>query len=250
MLGLGRPAAAQELLLTTSFSDRQAGHGEDQGTWGYAIDPSGAIGGGYEDANGTTHGLLRTANGRMITIDDPYAAYHGTFLYSINAVGASTGYYYDSSYEYHAFLRSPDGTFTTFAYESIPSWGIAINRAGWIAAAYYSNEDAYESFLRAPDGTMTPFAAPDAGSDYLEGTLSTAINDAGVITGYYVTTDGSTYGFVRATDGTITEFNVSGAADTWSYSINQVGATTGILRGYGRCVSWLPARYGWHHHHL
>jgi hypothetical protein len=147
MVGLSRPAAAQGLLFTITFDDRQAGQSANQGTWAFGINPSGAIVGGYTDANNLDHGLLRTAEGRMITIDDgPF----GTVANGINAPGAITGYYYDSSDEFHGFLRSPDGTFTTFDYESIPSWGVAINRAGWIAAAYYSNDGAFQSFLRAP----------------------------------------------------------------------------------------------------
>src|SRR5450755_827227 len=76
----------------------------------------GAITGVYFDANGVSHGFLRTPDGKVSSFDAPGAAnvppkapwfWMGTLPVSINDAGMITGYYIDANNVSHGFLRFP-----------------------------------------------------------------------------------------------------------------------------------------------
>jgi len=95
----------------TTFDAPGAGSGAYQGTGCFSDCPvslnnAGAITGQYIDANLVQHGYLRSAEGRITSID-PQGSFY-TFSSGINDSGAITGYYRDVNNVYHGFLRIPD----------------------------------------------------------------------------------------------------------------------------------------------
>lgn len=70
----------------------------------------GAITGSYTDASGTSHGFLRSLDGKITSFDAPGADttagdFNGTFPISINDQGTIAGYYIDTNNVMHGFLR-------------------------------------------------------------------------------------------------------------------------------------------------
>ena len=68
--------------------------------------------GSYTDADGVSHGFLRTRNGRFTIFDVPGAGSapnqgEGTFPYGNNSVGEIMGAYVDKRLVNHSFLRLP-----------------------------------------------------------------------------------------------------------------------------------------------
>jgi uncharacterized membrane protein len=100
------------------------------GTQPQAINPSGAIAGWYQDANGVTHGFLRTRNGTFTSFDPTGSTY--TVATGITPEMTITGWYQDTSGFAHGFLRAPNGNLTTFDYPgtSAGTSAFAINPAG------------------------------------------------------------------------------------------------------------------------
>jgi hypothetical protein len=65
-----------------------------QGTFPYAINEAGAIGGHFQDANNVLHGFIRAADGLIVAFDAPGAgtgAFQGTQGFAINSEGAIVG---------------------------------------------------------------------------------------------------------------------------------------------------------------
>ena len=89
--------------------------GSYNGTSPSSINDLGAIAGSYYDANGFSHGFLRSPEGKFTTFDVTGAGGYGSFPIALNLEGDIVGYYTDSNYSFHAFLRSPNGTFTTWS---------------------------------------------------------------------------------------------------------------------------------------
>jgi len=81
-----------------------------QGTGCYSdcpvgLNDSGTVTGSYADANNTQHGFVRTAEGRLVTIDPP-----GTILTqpeAINDSGVVVGYWVDANDLFHGFIWTP-----------------------------------------------------------------------------------------------------------------------------------------------
>lgn len=82
------------------------------GTFPNSINDAGAVTGHYADAQGVTHGFVRSPSGKFTTIDaqgagSVAASGYGTFPESINDAGALTGHYTDVHGIIHGFLRIP-----------------------------------------------------------------------------------------------------------------------------------------------
>jgi hypothetical protein len=88
--------------------------GSFNGTYPSAINDLGVVAGYYWDANGFSHGFLRSPDGKFTTFDVPGVGGFGTTPLAMNLEGAVVGFYTDSNFSFRAFLRSPDGNFTTW----------------------------------------------------------------------------------------------------------------------------------------
>jgi hypothetical protein len=225
------------------------------GTYGAAIDATGAVTGYYVDASGVAHGFLRTPNGKFTLIEAKDAgtqAGQGTFSVNLNQKGGIAGYYVDASGGTHGFVRSRDGHITEFdAPEGIGStwtgWTACLNDMGDVAGSYYDNTGNQRGFVRKPDGTFETFAYAAPGSAPLapwsaQGTNIWTLNDAGATSGVFVDTKNVYHGIVRSADGKMTVFDVPRApkgADTIPQDINSAGAIVGL---YNDAPDSNPAR--------
>jgi len=219
------------------------------GTYVTSVGLEGVLAGYYWDGQYIGRGFVRSTNGTIATFEVPGAAY-GTYPLTAG-IGGVAGAYLDTTLATHIFTAA-NGTATNadppggVALSVDPSFGsfgtgIAINATGTIAGYYFETITGnpyggnYRGFLRASDGTFTTF---DAGSETscCLWTFPYGINSAGAATGSYNDDTGTNHGFVRATDGTITVLDVPGAVTfspygyggTISYSINDLGETTGF----------------------
>lgn len=209
----------------TEFDDPGAGSlaNQGQGTTPQQINNFGAVTGYYIDANGLSHGFVRTPDGKITNFDEPEAgtgAYQGTTAGSINDFGLIAGYYTDGNYFDHGFLRTPDGKFTSLDAPGAvtSSFGTIVynlNDLGTVAGYWFDVNYAAHGFLRTLDGHFTSFEAPGAGtgssnSGYTEGTFVTALNLEGATTGFGIDTNADASSFVRTSNGKVTTFTIPG----------------------------------------
>ena len=212
------------------------------GTCPFAINDFGTVTGWDQDKNNVYHGFLRTAEGRIVTIDvsgEGTNAYQGTSSTSINDWGVVVGYYVDLNNTGHGFLRSPQGQINTFddseagtgAYQG--TYANSINNFGVIAGTVTDSKGFNHGFVRTPDGNIATFTPPGSvGGAY--GTGIALINDLGVIAGYYFDANNVGRGYQRTPDGTITDYNVpdsgTGAFEgSWVNALNVAGTTVGYV---------------------
>ena len=228
--------------------------GSYNGTYPSSINDLGAITGSYWDANGFSHGFLRSRDGNFTTFDVPGVGGYGTTPRAFNLEGAVVGTYTDSNYSFHAFLRSPDGTFTTWigpdactgngSEGCYGSGALNINAFGTIAGRFDDNSGnfVHHSFVRNAKGKLKVFDVPGAGTGSYQGTgcpgCLLGLNQWGAIAGIYSDANSVNHGFVRSPDGKFTTFDAPGAG-TGSYegtgcfsdcpvSLNDWGAITGV----------------------
>jgi hypothetical protein len=237
-----------------SFDAPGAGTGTNQGTIVSSVNLAGVLTGYYDDANGLSHGFLRSPKGEFKTFEVPGSGCYGTFPIDLNLEGAVVGYYTDPNYLFHAFLRSPDGKFRTFVGPgscdtgtSTGCYGSAafnINVFGTIAASYEDNSGNFvgRGLLRDLNGELRPFDVPGAGTGSYQGTgcpgCALGLNHSGAIAGNFTDANNVHHGFLRGSGGKFRTFDAPGAG-TGSYqgtgcfsdcpvSLNDSGAITGI----------------------
>jgi len=196
-----------------------------------AITATGVIIGSYVDANGVTHGFLRSRGGNFTTFDVPDST--STTPTDINPAGVITGWYNDTFGNLHGFIRARDGSITSF--DAPPGFDIlgspygpgapppSINPSGTIAGMYGAAFPNFvtHGFLRSSDGKLTTVDFPGASN-----TEVLAINPAGVIVGDFSDAVSGYQGFLRTPDGTFTVIGPPGA-QTIPAGINPAGAIAG-----------------------
>lgn len=187
----------------TTFDVPGAGMGPGQGTFlvfNDGISLSGAVVGGYGDANGFKD-FIRTPDGAFTTFDPDGSTFPDTA--GINSQGVTMGFYAGDSGSYHGFVRSADGDIASF---DVTGAGSAtgqgtepenINTAGDITGNYVDGGGANHGFLRTKQGLITTFDAPGAGTGAGQGTIPFCNNTSNAITGFYVDADGRVHGFLR-----------------------------------------------------
>jgi uncharacterized membrane protein len=191
-----------------------------QGSFANAINPAGAVTGGFFGSTVASHAFLRAPNGTFTTFDPLGSTSTGAG--AINPAGMVTGNFIDVTGVSHGFLRTSDGTITAF--DPVGSTGTfvaGINPAGTIVGAFFTTDGFVHGFLRASNGTITVFDPPGSGL-----TVPSAINPAGTIVGHFANSSG-VHGFLRASNGTITVFDAPGSIETSLVAINPGGTVTG-----------------------
>jgi hypothetical protein len=258
----------------TTFDAPGAGStGLGQGTYGYGINPEGAIAGQYLDDDNVSHLFLRAPDGTITTFDAPgagTAAGQGTVIATIeglNPEGAiaaayvNTGDLDSGTQVLHGAVRAPDGTFTEF---DIPDAGTGpgqgtntagINPAGTIPGFYIDSGGVNHGYVRARDGRITKFDVPGAGTGSGQGTFGQNINPPGDVDGMYIDSSGVYHGFVRSRHGVITIIDVPGAGTasgqgTFPSQNNPEDAITGWYidaSGVQHGFLWIPPfhQHGW-----
>ena len=180
------------------------------GAAGWFFDPYGRAVGSYEDANFTTHGMIRGRNGTVTAFDVPGAgtgAYQGTSCPGCkiagNRWGAIAGTIVDANYVNHGFLRSVDGRSIVFDVPGAGTVGgqgtgcysdcpVALNDLAEMAGTLVDVNYVLHGYVRSPDGKIATF--DPAGST---GTQPQAINNEGTIVGVYLDAANVNHAFVR-----------------------------------------------------
>jgi hypothetical protein len=227
--------------------------GSYNGTYPNGINDLGAITGSYADANGFSHGFVRSPQGKFTTFDVPDAGGFGTNPVAINLEGAIAGIYTDSNYSFRAFLRTADGKFTTWigpgacttdgSQGCFGSGASNINAFGIVAGGYEDDDGnfVHHNFVRTPDGKVKTFDVPGAGTGSYQGTgcpgCYLGLNQFGAIAGIYSDANSVNHGYLRSPAGKFTTFDAPGAGtDSYegtgcpsdcSVSLNNWGAITG-----------------------
>lgn len=248
--GFLRTAAGRFITFDAPGADTTPG--SFNGTNPTGINDLGAVTGNYWDANGFSHGFLRSPDGKFTTFDVPGVGGYGTTPRALNLEGAVVGFYTDPNFLFHAFLRSPDGKFKTFvgpgACDTGTSAGCYGNEAtsiglsGTIVGNFMDGNFVGHGLIRHPDGALTTFDVPGAGTGTYQGTgcpgCNLGFNQFGAIAGIFSDSNSVNHGFLRSRDGKITTFDAPGAG-TDSYegtgcfsdcpvTLNDWGAITGI----------------------
>jgi hypothetical protein len=151
------------------------------------IDDRGDVDGLYTDAQGATHGYLRSADGTTWTkIDDPSAAEAsgaGTVPQSISADGSTIiGYYVDNAMVQHGFLYR-HGAFTTYDAPNASATAVNFYYQGEFGGYYIdSNEASHAFYVR--DGRLHKIQAPCLPSPAMgEGAALVAVSQVGTFFG-------------------------------------------------------------------
>jgi uncharacterized membrane protein len=195
----------------TTIDVAAAGTSSEQGTFGLAVNLTGAVAGYFIDSNGFVHGFIRSAGGAITTADVPVNGNLGTEIVAIDGSGDTAGYYFDSQGDQHSFVRSSNGTITTFdPPNSSPGSGAqSINDGGTVAGGFLDTNGAH-GYLRAPDGTFTTFEPTGSGGQ-IEIVIPNQISASGAVAGTYIDTNGVRHGFLRDASGGITILDAPGA---------------------------------------
>ncbi len=211
----------------------------------FGINTNGEMVGGYVDAKGATHGLLRRGN-EVTTIDVPGA--EGTFAFRANDVGQIVGAYGNDAnvpaFQFpHGFLLDRDsGAFTKIdvpgAIETRP---FGINNEGQIVGEYVDDAGRSHGFL-LDNGVYIMFDAPDGASIW-----PTDIDDRGRIVGTWFSATG-VRGFLRDAQGAFTPIEAPAAPPpperpelptTQVFGINNLGQITGVVNDFDGVRSFL-----------
>jgi hypothetical protein len=224
------------------------------------INDSGAMLGGWYDANFTEHGYV-FQSGTLTTFDDPDAV-NGTIPAGINASGEIVGIYLDANYGAHGFTYVPStGVFTSVDMPGangtellgIDSKGVAFGVASGVDNAQIVFSYAKGKFTTLPiTGSPIVYGVNDKGSIaganfagsapaafvYVKGVATTlplnapggsiafAVNSKDVAVGETLSASDAGSGFVFA-KGVATTVTVSGAATTALTDINDGGTAVG-----------------------
>jgi uncharacterized membrane protein len=169
------------------------------GSAAFNINALGTIAGGFEDNSGNFvgHGLIRTPDGKLKTVNVP---------------DAGTGSY--------------QGT-------GCPGCALGLNEVGAIAGTYIDSNSVQHGFLRGPYGDITTFDAPGSGTGSYQGTgcpydCPTSLNDFGAITGSYIDANSVQHGYLRSPNGKVATFDPVGSTLTWPSGLNDFGVITGF----------------------
>ena len=117
----------------------------------FSMNAAGVIAGTYMDAQGVSHGFIRSGGGAITTFDFPGAS--ATVVNGINAWGTIAGFYLGPLSISHGYVRSPLGVYTSF--DPITSTGTttaAINDLGVETGSYTTPPGGPPNtgFLRVP----------------------------------------------------------------------------------------------------
>lgn len=153
--------------------------------WGEAAGSSGTGTG--------SSGLLRFANGTLVTYAPPQALFVDATGININ--GITAGNYVSAQGLSTGFLRYSGGSFTTVSPSGPPYNEIrltSINNLGTVVGEATSYTAGPQGFARLANGTRVPVNAPGA---HLQ-TTPASINDRGVLTGLWIDGQSNIHGFV------------------------------------------------------
>jgi hypothetical protein len=251
-------------FTTFEAPDADTNAGDFNGTFANGINDAGAVTGFYADADGGSHGFLRSPEGAFITFDVPGSSAGTTTPNALNLEGSIVGFSADQNDVFRPFLRRPNGTFATWSVpgecDASPATGcfgsaaFSINLFGSASSGYEDNSGNFvdHGLLRNADGRLTTFDVPGAGTGSYQGSgcpgCSRPLNLFGVNAGFIIDGNNVVHGYLRSPAGKFSKFDVPGEgpqglgcfADC-SMGLNDLGAVTGsyldannVFHGYVR----------------
>jgi hypothetical protein len=226
-----------QLRLRPTFDAPKVGYPfAFSGTSPTDINNRGDIVGSYTDANGATHGFVRSARGKFTIIDDPSSTSSppATFAQAINDWREVVGYWNDPNSNPHGFVRRVDGSLTTIEPPgAVLSQCYHINNLGEVGGDWTdSATGTSHGMLLHPDGKLVTFDAPNAVTNTF-GALGQALDLEGSFAGTYTDANYGAHGYVRYANGKFAEFTAPGGGNsnfngTWSASLNLLGTVVGF----------------------
>jgi hypothetical protein len=190
-----------------------------------AINSRGQTVGLYGDGSGTYHGLLRNADGLIVTIDYPGAIL--TFANGINSRGDVVGRWDDSSGINHSFLRTSQGTITSFdppapcVVTTVPGAAHGINDLGDIVGRCWDASGKELGWLLRHDGSFAILDDPS----FLSAD-AWAIDNSRMVVGDYSDADWFVHGYTWTEAGGFTTLDFKNNM-TGLRAINQRGDISG-----------------------
>jgi len=181
--------------------------------------------GEFDDADGVTHGFVRTAGGVFKQYDVP-GSEGWTSINGINASGERSGIYGTADGRFHGFFWSHGQVTTLDPPDTDFSVAAFLNGKGQVVGFARKGTEPRHGFVWH-DGVFTTIDAPDAGP---RGTRPSGINDRGQIVGaYYDTKDGGHLRGFLLDKGRYTPIDVPGTEDGFTYAqgINNGGLIVG-----------------------
>ena len=180
------------------------------------INLQGAIVGAFKDANGQSHGFLRSPTGSFTTIDVPGATF--TQALDINAFGVAVGLYADASGNLRGFRRQPNGAITLIDFPgAVETGAYGINSQGDVAGSYDTGDHTTSIGYLLRQGLFTSFEHPDAAPMQ---TLALDINEVGLITGAFNDAGGNEHGFLlRGSNFNTVDFPGANFTEPWRTNI-------------------------------
>jgi len=180
----------------TTIDDPDAAQSIQEGTQVFAISPTGATIGKYDDENTAgIRGFVRDQFGNYTNFD---AVAGGDsidiFPIAINLGGEITGDYFDTAFVSHSFVRDASGVITLFDMpNSTGTNPTGMNDSNIIVGEWTDSQFNEKGFQRDGSGNLTSLSVPIAN----QGTFANAINNSRRITGYYWDTANAAHGFVK-----------------------------------------------------
>jgi hypothetical protein len=208
-------------------------------TEGTAINNSGVVAGEFQDEQGVTHGLVRSADGALTKFDAPGSGVRETVPMSIAEDGTIVGYYKDCNSVYHGFVRSADGAIARI---DAPEAGTAkgqgtlayrINSDGTILGQIYDKNDVAHGWVRHSSCAFSSVTSPRACESPGFGTFVAAqgLSDSGEVVGGYTDKDGTMHGFATnpSNSNEFTYFDVpcAGTGGTYPDAVIEGGMIAG-----------------------
>jgi uncharacterized membrane protein len=183
------------------------------------------IAGEFDDANGVTHGFVRTRTGAYEQFDAPDADGY-TSINGINAAGQRSGIYGSSDGRFHGYFWSRGETTPLDPPDTDFSVASFLNGKGEVVGFARKGTEPRHGYVWH-DGQFEMFDVPEAGP---RGTRPSGINDRGQIVGAFYDTVGNGHlrGFLRDR-GRYTRIDVPGTEDGFTYAqgINNGGLIVG-----------------------
>lgn len=185
----------------------------------------GRIVGEFDDADGNTHGFIRSRGGAFTQFDVPGSSGY-TSINGVNANGEMSGIYGTEDGRFHGYFWR-NGKVTTLDPEGMDfSIAAFLNSKGQVVGFARKGTEPRHGFVWQ-DGRFTFIDVPEAGP---RGTRPSGINARGDVVGAYYDTVGNGHlrGFLLRR-GEYTKINVPGTDDGFTYAqgINNGGVIVG-----------------------
>ena len=182
----------------------------------FGVSKAGVMVGTYVDSNAVYHGFIRSASGKVTTVDDPNGA--NTILEGISPKGKYiVGTYFSSDLSTRQGFLYQNATFVNLVPSgSTTSAAFGVNDRSHVVGEYVDSQGNGHGYYW--DGTQYQTLDDPNGTN----SAALGINNAGAITLYWFDSSGNVEGALYS-GGQYTTINVPGAVDSVPWGIDSAG---------------------------